>query len=76
MKFIRHYPIAHTGFSQALLPADGIHRVSVAAEERGFASIAFRRAPGAITAVVGRSGHESFDPPTVRHASDLSILNA
>jgi hypothetical protein len=41
VKFTLQYPIAHAGFSSALLGADEIRKVVVSAEAAGFDSIAF-----------------------------------
>ena len=45
MRFTLQYPIAHAGYSPALLAADGMRKVVAAAEAAGFDSIAFTEHP-------------------------------
>jgi len=64
MKFTLQYPIAHAGYSPALLAADGMRKVVVAAEAAGFGSIAFTEHPAPSQKWMAGGGHESFDPLT------------
>ena len=64
MKFTLQYPIAHAGYSPALLSADGMRKVVVAAEAAGFNSIAFTEHPAPSQKWMAGGGHESFDPLT------------
>lgn len=64
MKFTLQYPIAHAGYSPALLSAGGMRRVVVAAEAAGFDSIAFTEHPAPSQKWMAGGGHESFDPLT------------
>jgi probable F420-dependent oxidoreductase len=64
MKFTLQYPIAHAGYSPALLAADGMRKVVVAAETAGFDSIAFTEHPAPSQKWMAGGGHESFDPLT------------
>jgi probable F420-dependent oxidoreductase len=64
MKFTLQYPIAHAGYSPALLAADGMRKVVVAAEAAGFDSIAFTEHPAPSQKWMAGGGHESFDPLT------------
>jgi probable F420-dependent oxidoreductase len=64
VKFTLQYPIAHAGYSSALLSADGIRKVVVAAEAAGFDSIAFTEHPAPSQKWIDGGGHESFDPLT------------
>jgi alkanesulfonate monooxygenase SsuD/methylene tetrahydromethanopterin reductase-like flavin-dependent oxidoreductase (luciferase family) len=64
MKFTLQYPIAHGGYSPALLAADGMRKIVVAAEAAGFASIAFTEHPAPSQKWMAGGGHESFDPLT------------
>ena len=64
VKFTLQYPIAHAGYSPALLAADGMRKVVVAAETAGFDSIAFTEHPAPSQKWMAGGGHESFDPLT------------
>jgi probable F420-dependent oxidoreductase len=64
MKFTLQYPIAHAGYSPALLTAAGIRKVVTAAEAAGFDSIAFTEHPAPSQKWMAGGGHESFDPLT------------
>ena len=64
LKFTLQYPIAHAGYSPALLAADGMRKVVVAAEAAGFDSIAFTEHPAPSQKWMAGGGHESFDPLT------------
>jgi probable F420-dependent oxidoreductase len=64
MKFTLQYPIAHAGYSPALLAADGMRKVVVAAEAAGFDSMAFTEHPAPSQKWMAGGGHESFDPLT------------
>ena len=64
MKFTLQYPIAHAGYSPALLGADGMRSVVTAAETAGFDSIAFTEHPAPSQKWMAGGGHESFDPLT------------
>jgi probable F420-dependent oxidoreductase len=64
VKFTLQYPIAHAGYSPALLTADGMRKVVVAAETAGFDSIAFTEHPAPSQKWMAGGGHESFDPLT------------
>lgn len=64
MKFTLQYPIAHGGYSPALLSADGMRKVVVAAEAAGFGSVAFTEHPAPSQKWLAGGGHESFDPLT------------
>jgi len=64
VKFTLQYPIAHDGYSPALLAADGMRKVVGAAEAAGFDSIAFTEHPAPSQKWMAGGGHESFDPLT------------
>ena len=64
MKFTLQYPIAHAGYSTALLAADGMRKVVMAAETAGFDSIAFTEHPAPSQKWITGGGHDSFDPLT------------
>jgi probable F420-dependent oxidoreductase len=64
LKFTLQYPIAHAGYSPALLAADGMRKVAVTAEVAGFDSIAFTEHPAPSRKWMAAGGHESFDPLT------------
>ena len=64
MKYTLQYPITHAGYSPALLAADGMRKVVVAAESAGFDSIAFTEHPAPSQKWMAGGGHESFDPLT------------
>ena len=64
MKFTLQYPIARARYSPALLAADGIRKVVMAAEAAGFGSIAFTEHPAPSQKWMAGGGHESFDPLT------------
>jgi probable F420-dependent oxidoreductase len=64
MKFTLQYPIAHAGYSPALLAAEGMRKVVSAAEAAGFDSIAFTEHPAPSQKWMAGGGHESFDPLT------------
>jgi probable F420-dependent oxidoreductase len=64
VKFTLQYPIAHAGYSPALLAADGMRKVVGAAEAAGFDSIAFTEHPAPSQKWMAGGGHESFDPLT------------
>jgi probable F420-dependent oxidoreductase len=64
MKFTLQYPIAHARYTPALLAADGMRKVVVAAEGAGFDSIAFTEHPAPSQKWMAGGGHESFDPLT------------
>jgi probable F420-dependent oxidoreductase len=64
VKFTLQYPIAHAGYSPALLAADGMRKVVTAAEAAGFDSVAFTEHPAPSQKWMAGGGHESFDPLT------------
>jgi probable F420-dependent oxidoreductase len=64
VKFTLQYPIAHSGYSPALLSADGMQKVVRAAEAAGFGSVAFTEHPAPSRKWMAGGGHESFDPLT------------
>jgi len=64
VKFTLQYPIAHPGYSPALLAADGMRKVVLAAEAAGFGSVAFTEHPAPSQKSMAGGGHESFDPLT------------
>jgi len=64
VRFTLQYPIAHPGYSPALLQPDGMRRVVIAAEEAGFDAIAFTEHPAPSAKWMAAGGHDSLDPMT------------
>jgi probable F420-dependent oxidoreductase len=64
VRFTLQYPIAHPGYSPAMLRPDGLRRVVTAAEAAGFDAIAFTEHPAPSAKWMAAGGHDSLDPMT------------
>jgi probable F420-dependent oxidoreductase len=62
MRFTVQYPIAHAGYDPAYLDPEVVTRFARAAEEAGFAAIAFTDHPAPSDKWLRAGGHHAFDP--------------